>query len=402
MKILVVNAGSSSLKYQLIDMDNEQVIAKGLCDKIGLADSNIKHKAGDGREYAAEIAMPTHSEAFEALMYALAESDAKVISSPDEIGAIGHRVVHGGTYFNKSCLVDDDVAEKVDELKELAPLHNHPHYLGIVACTKTFGKDVPQVVVFDTAFHQTMPEKAYIFGLPYEYYEKYAVRRYGAHGTSHKYVSERCADLMGKDKKDLKIVTCHIGNGASITAVDGGICVDTSMGFTPLDGFIMGTRSGGVDPSALTYIANKENITPDQMSDLLNKKSGLLGISGVSSDNRDVSAAAAEGNHRAALANEIQRYQIAKFVGSYIAAMNGVDAIVFTAGIGENDPTLRTEVCKHFGYMGVKIDEEKNLIRGEEVEISTPDSTVKVFIIPTNEELAIAKDTLEIVTNLKK
>ena len=401
MKILVVNAGSSSLKYQLIDMDNEQVIAKGLCDKIGLDDSNVSHKAFDGREYKANVKMPTHSEAFETLMYALIESDAKVIDSYDEIGAIGHRVVHGGTYFNKSCLVDDDVALKVDELKELAPLHNHPHYLGIVACTKTFGKDVPQVVVFDTAFHQTMPEKAYMFGLPYEYYEKYQVRRYGAHGTSHRYVSERCAKIMGKDKKDLKIVTCHIGNGASITAVDGGICVDTSMGFTPLDGFIMGTRSGGVDPSALTYIANKENISPDKMSDILNKKSGLLGISGVSSDNRDVSAAAANGNHRAALANEIQRYQIAKFVGSYIAAMNGVDAIVFTAGIGENDPVLRTEVCKHFGYMGVKINEEKNLIRGEEVEISTPDSTVKVFVIPTNEELAIAKDTLEIVNNLK-
>ncbi len=401
MKILVVNAGSSSLKYQLIDMDNEQVIAKGLCDKIGLDDSNVKHKAFDGREYVATVAMPTHSEAFETLMYALIESDAKVIDSYDEIGAIGHRVVHGGTYFNKSCLVDDDVAEKVEELRELAPLHNHPHYLGIVACTKTFGKDVPQVVVFDTAFHQTMPEKAYIFGIPYEYYEKYQVRRYGAHGTSHKYVSERCAEIMGrKGDKDLKIVTCHIGNGASISAVKGGECIDTSMGFTPLDGFIMGTRSGGVDPSALTYIANKENMTPDQLSDMCNKKSGLLGISGVSSDNRDVSAAAAEGNHRAALANDIQRYQIAKFVGSYIAAMDGADAIVFTAGIGENDPVLRTEVCKHFSYMGVKIDEEKNKIRGEEVEISTPDSSVKVYIIPTNEELAIAKDTLEIVNSL--
>ncbi len=402
MKILVVNAGSSSLKYQLIDMDNEQVIAKGLCDKIGLEDSNVKHKAFNGREYAAEVKMPTHSEAFETLMFALIKSDAKVIDSYDEIGAIGHRVVHGGTYFDKSCLVDDDVAEKVEELKELAPLHNHPHYLGIVACTKTFGKDVPQVVVFDTAFHQTMPEKAYIFGLPYEYFEKYQVRRYGAHGTSHKYVSERCAAIMGREgDKDLKVVTCHIGNGASISAVKGGECVDTSMGFTPLDGFIMGTRSGGVDPSALTYIANKENLTPDQLSDICNKKSGLLGISGVSSDNRDVSAAAAQGNHRAALANEIQRYQIAKFVGSYIAAMNGADAIVFTAGIGENDPVLRSEVCKHFEYMGVKIDEEKNQIRGEEVEISTPDSSVKVYIIPTNEELAIAKDTLAIVSKMK-
>lgn len=401
MKILVVNAGSSSLKYQLIDMDNEQVIAKGLCDKIGLEDSNVKHKAFDGREYAAKVKMPTHSEAFETLMYALIKSDAKVIDSYDEIGAIGHRVVHGGTIFNKSCLITDEVAAKVEELKELAPLHNYPNYLGIVACTKTFGKNVPQVAVFDTAFHQTMPEKAYIFGLPYEYFEKYQVRRYGAHGTSHKYVSERCAEIMGKDKKDIKIITCHIGNGASITAVQGGECVDTSMGFTPLDGFIMGTRSGGVDPSALTYIANKENMTPDQLSDMCNKKSGLLGISGVSSDNRDVSAAAAEGNHRAVLAGEIQRYQIAKFVGSYIAAMNGVDAIVFTAGIGENDPVLRSEVCKYFGYMGIKIDEEKNKLRGEEVEISTPDSAVKVYVIPTNEELAIAKDTLEIVKGLK-
>ncbi len=397
MKILVANAGSSSLKYQLIDMDNDAVIAKGLCDKIGLDGSNISHKAGDGRVYSAEINMPTHAEAFEALMFALTESDAKVISSPKEIGAIGHRVVHGGTFFNKSCLIDDAVAEKINELKELAPLHNYPNYLGIVACTKTFGKDVPQVAVFDTAFHQTMPEKAYIFGLPYEYFEKYAVRRYGAHGTSHKYVAERCAELMGKDKSEVKIVTCHIGNGASITAVDKGECVDTSMGFTPLDGFIMGTRSGGVDPSALTYIAEKENISAAEMSNLLNKQSGLLGISGVSSDNRDVSAAAADGNHRAALANEIQRYQIAKFVGSYIAAMNGTDAIVFTAGIGENDPALRTAVCSHFEYMGVKIDEEKNHIRGEEVEISTPDSKVKIYIIPTNEELAIAKDTLALV-----
>ncbi|MFR7854360.1 MAG: acetate/propionate family kinase [Acutalibacteraceae bacterium] len=401
MKILVVNAGSSSLKYQLIDMDNEQVIAKGLCEKIGLEDSAIKHKAADGREYAAVRPMPTHSEAFDALMYALCESDAKVISSYSEIGAIGHRVVHGGTHFNKSCLVTDEVAKEVDELRELAPLHNHAHYLGIEACTKVFGKKVPQVVVFDTAFHQTMPPKAYIFGLPYEYYEKYKVRRYGAHGTSHKYVSERCAAIMGKDIKDLKIVTCHIGNGASITAVDGGICVDTSMGFTPLGGFVMGTRSGSLDPSALTYIAKKENMTPDEVSDMCNKKSGMLGISGVSSDNRDVSAAAEAGNERAKLAGEIQHYQITKFVGSYIAAMGGVDAIVFTAGIGENDPELRADVCSHFGFMGVKIDAEKNKLRGEEVEISTEDSSVKVYVIPTNEELAIAKDTLAIVNAMK-
>ena len=402
MKIFVVNAGSSSLKYQLIDMENEQVLAKGLCERIGVSGS-ITHKAFDGRVYTAETAMPTHSEAFEAVLYALVKSEAKVIDSFDEISAIGHRVVQGGAVYKNSCLIDEKLLETVTELGVMAPLHNPANVLAIRACAKTFGEKMPQVAVFDTSFHQTMPEKAYIFGIPYEYYEKYQVRRYGAHGTSHRYVAERCAEIMGRaDDKELKIVTCHIGNGASITAVKGGECVDTSMGFTPLDGFIMGTRSGGVDPSALTYIANKENISPDQMSDLLNKKSGLLGISGVSSDNRDVSAAAAEGNHRAELANEIQRYQIAKFVGSYVAAMNGVDAIVFTAGIGENDPTLRSVVCSHFGYMGVKIDEEKNLIRGEEVEISTPDSAVKVYIIPTNEELAIAKDTLEIVTNLKK
>ncbi len=398
MKILVVNAGSSSLKYQLIDMENEQVIAKGLCDKIGIEGSNIKQKAFDGREYSSVTDMPTHAEAFTALIYALSESDAKVISSFDEIGAIGHRVVHGGTLFNKSCLIDKKVAEAINDLSELAPLHNPANYLGIKACTEVFGDNVPQVAVFDTAFHQTMPEKAYIFGIPYEYYEKYQVRRYGAHGTSHRFVSERCAELLGKNKKDCKIVTCHIGNGASISAVDGGECVDTSMGFTPLDGFVMGTRSGGVDPSALTYIANKENLSADEISNLCNKKSGLLGISGVSSDNRDVSAAAANGNHRAELANDIQRYQIVKFVGSYIAAMNGTDAIVFTAGIGENDPTLRSVVCAHLGFLGVKIDEEKNHIRGEEVEISTPDSKVKVFVIPTNEELAIAKDTLEIIS----
>ena len=397
MKIFVVNAGSSSLKYQLIDMENEQVLCKGLCERIGVTGA-ISHKAFDGRSYTAETAMPTHSEAFEAVVFAMTQSDAKVIDSFDEVSAIGHRIVQGGSIFKDSCLITPEALKIIDDLGELAPLHNPANVLAVRACIKTFGADKPQVAVFDTSFHQTMPDKAYMFALPYKYFEKYGVRKYGAHGTSHHYVCDRVVALEGKDARDMKIITCHLGNGCSITAIKNGACVDTSMGFTPLDGFIMGTRSGGVDPSALTYIANKENLTADQISDICNKKSGLLGISGVSSDNRDVSAAAADGNHRAALANDIQRYQIAKFVGSYIAAMNGTDAIVFTAGIGENDPVLRTEVCKHFEYMGVKIDEEKNHIRGQEVEISTPDSKVKVYVIPTNEELAIAKDTLALVT----
>ena len=399
MKIFVVNAGSSSLKYQLIDMENEQVLAKGLCERIGVTGA-ISHKAADGRQYEAETAMPTHSEAFEAVVYALTKSEAKVIDSFDEISAIGHRIVQGGAIFKGSCLINEKVLEDIDALGVMAPLHNPAHVLAIRACIKTFGDKIPQVAVFDTSFHQTMEPKVYMYALPYEYYEKYAVRKYGAHGTSHRFVSDRAAALCEKDKKDLKIITCHLGNGCSITAIKDGVCVDTSMGFTPLDGFMMGTRTGTLDPSALTYIAEKENLSPADINNICNKKSGMLGVSGISNDNRDVGAAAAEGNFRAKLAVDMQRYQILKFVGSYIAAMNGVDAIAFTGGIGENDPELREYVCENLAYLNVKIDKEANKVRGKEIKISTEDSGVKVFIIPTNEELAIARDTLDIVSKL--
>ncbi|HAL19452.1 MAG TPA: acetate kinase [Ruminococcaceae bacterium] len=397
MKIFVVNAGSSSLKYQLIDMENEKVLAKGLCERIGVSGA-ISHKTADGRAYAAETPMPTHSEAFEAVVYALTKSEAKVIDSFDEISAIGHRIVQGGSVFPNSCLVTPEVIDKIEELGALAPLHNPAHVLAIRACIKTFGDKIPQVVVFDTSFHQTMPPKAYMYPLPYEYYEKYGVRKYGAHGTSHRFVSDRVAALENKPKKDIKIITCHLGNGCSITAVKDGVCADTSMGFTPLDGFMMGTRSGTLDPSALTYIAEKEHLSPEDVNTVCNKKSGMLGISGVSNDNRDICAAAEAGNKRAQLAIEMQRYEILKFVGSYIAAMNGVDAIAFTGGIGENDPDLRKYVCDNLTFVGVDIDEDKNKLRGEEVKISTPKSRVNVYVIPTNEELAIARDTLAIIS----
>ena len=397
MKIFVVNAGSSSLKYQLIDMENEQVLAKGLCERIGVTGA-ISHKAADGRTYSADTPMPTHSEAFEAVVYAMTKSEAKVIDSFDEISAIGHRIVQGGAVFKGSCVVTDKVIEQISELGAMAPLHNPAHVLAIKACLKTFGDKIPQVVVFDTSFHQTMPAKAYMYALPYEYYEKYGVRKYGAHGTSHHFVSDRAAALMGKDKKDLKIITCHLGNGCSITAVKDGVCVDTSMGFTPLDGFMMGTRSGSLDPSALTYIAEKENLSPADINTICNKKSGVFGISGVSNDNRDVAAAAEKGNERAALAIEMQRYQILKFVGSYVAAMNGVDVIAFTGGIGENDPELREYVCENLSFLGVKIDSDKNKLRGSEVKITTDESKVAVDVIPTNEDLAIARDTLSLTS----
>ena len=396
MKIFVVNAGSSSLKYQLIDMDNEQVLCKGLCERIGVEGSRISHKSESGKTYETETPMPTHSEAFEAVVYAMTESDAKVIDSFDEVGAIGHRIVQGGSIFKGSCVITPEVLKDIDELGALAPLHHPAHVLAIKACIKTFGEAKPQVAVFDTSFHQTMPAKAYMFPIPYKYYTDYKVRKYGAHGTSHRFVSERCAEIMGKDKKDLKIITCHLGNGCSITAVDGGECVDTSMGFTPLDGFMMGTRTGTLDPSAVTYIAEKENLSPADLNRIFNKESGILGISGVSNDNRDVVAAAKEGNERAQLALDMQRYQIIKFIGSYAAAMNGVDAIVFTGGIGENDATLRAEGCKSLTYLGAVMDADKNAQRGE-IKFSTEDSKVSLYVIPTNEELAIARDTLALV-----
>ena len=397
MKIFVVNAGSSSLKYQLIDMENEQVLCKGLCERIGVTGA-ISHKTADGRSYSAETPMPTHSEAFEAVVYAMTESDAKVINSFDEVSAIGHRIVQGGSIFKGSCLITPKALQDIDDLGALAPLHNPAHVLAIKACINTFGEEKPQVAVFDTSFHQTMPEKAYMYALPYEYYEKYGVRKYGAHGTSHRFVSDRVAALEGKDKKDIKIITCHLGNGCSITAIKDGVCVDTSMGFTPLDGFMMGTRTGTLDPSALTFIAEKENLSPADINRICNKESGVLGVSGVSNDNRDVAAAAESGNKRAQLAIDMQQYQIIKFVGSYIAAMNGVDAIAFTGGIGENDGALRKVVCESLGFLGVKIDDEKNTVRGEEIKISTDDSSVNVYIIPTNEELAIARDTLSLIS----
>ncbi|HEZ7988113.1 MAG TPA: acetate kinase [Ruminococcus sp.] len=399
MIILVVNAGSASLKYQLIDMKDESVIAKGNCDRIGI-DGHISHKTFDGRTYEADCSFPTHTEAFQKLVETLTTGDASVIKSMDEISAVGHRIVQGAEIFDKTTLVTDEVIKQIDELQELAPVHNHPHALALWACKKVIPENVPQVVVFDTAFHQTMPEKAYMFGLPYEDYEKYHVRKYGFHGTSHRFVSAALAETVGKDIKDLKIISCHLGNGSSITAIEGGKSIDTTMGFTPLDGVLMGTRTGSVDPSAVTFVAQKHGFTPNEMSDYMNKKSGFLGLSGVSSDNREVSAAAAHGDKRACLVNEMLAYQIKKDIGAYTAAMNGVDAIIFTGGIGENDPPTRENSCSDLDFFGIKIDKELNkTVRGKKCKISTPDSKVEVWVIPTNEELLIARDTLALISN---
>lgn len=396
MKILVINAGSSSLKYQFIDMNGEVLIAKGLCDRIGVPEnSNIEHKVGD-KKVAKDIPMPTHVEAFKAVIDALTSGEGKVIENISEISAIGHRVVQGGSLYGESVLIDDKVLSDIEQLSELAPLHNPAHALAIKACIEVFGKGVPQVATFDTAFHQTMPAKAYMYGIPYEYYEKYDIRRYGAHGTSHRFVSGRIAEILGRN--DLKIITCHLGNGCSISAIKDGKCIDTSMGLTPLDGFMMGTRSGGIDPTIVTYLMKKDNISPDEMNTILNKKSGLLGISGISNDSRDVIAAGEAGNMRAKLAFEMQNYQIGKFVGSYAAALGGVDAIVFTGGIGENESRARKYICNMIEFLGFTLNEDNNAIRGEEIEISTADSKVKVWAIPTNEELLIARDALAIVS----
>ena len=397
MIILVVNAGSSSLKYQLINMDDESVIAKGNCDRIGI-DGHISHKTFDGRKVETECSFPTHTEAFAKLVEVLTTGEASVIKSMSEISAVGHRIVQGAEVFDKTTLVTDEVIDKIDEMKELAPVHNHAHALALRACKKVLPEGVPMVVVFDTAFHQTMPEKAFMFGLPYEDYENYHVRKYGFHGTSHRFVSHALADAMGKDIKDLKIVSCHLGNGSSITAVNGGKSVDTSMGFTPLDGVLMGTRTGAVDPSAVTYIQEKHGFSAAEMSEYMNKKSGFLGVSGISSDNRDITAAAEKGDKRAILASEMLQYQIKKYIGSYAAAMNGLDAVLFTGGIGENAWEVREGVCKDMEFFGIKIDTEKNKsTRGELIKISTPDSKVEVWIVPTNEELLIARDTLAMI-----
>ena len=402
MKILVINAGSSSLKYQLIDMDDESVLAKGNCERIGMEDGIFTHKTNDGREKHVTVSMPDHTAAFTQVKNALIDPEVGVLKSLDEVSAVGHRIVQGGALFSKSVLVDDKVIEGIESLIPLAPLHNKAHVQGIRACIEVFGKSVPEVVVFDTAFHSTMPPKAYMYPIPYEYYEKYAVRRYGFHGTSHRYVSHRCAELMGQDLKDLKMITCHLGNGSSISAIQDGKVIDTSMGLTPLDGFMMGSRTGTLDPSVVTFVMEKENITPHDMSEMLNKKSGMLGISGVSSDDRDVTKAAREGNPRAILAHEMLEYEITKFIGAYAAALNGCDVIVFTAGLGENQDHHRQVIGDGLTYLGVKIDPQLNeeMIRGKEGLISTPDSKVKVYVIPTNEELVIARDTKEIVEAL--
>ena len=398
MIILVVNAGSSSLKYQLINMDDESVLAKGNCDRIGI-DGHLNHKTSDGRVLDIDCDFPTHTEAFMKLVEALTTGDAKVIDSMDEISAVGHRIVQGADVFDKSVLVTDEVIDKIDELRELAPVHNHAHALALRACKKVFSEDVPQAVVFDTAFHQTMPPKAFMFGLPYEDYENYHVRKYGFHGTSHRFVSKALAKAMGKNVEDLKIVSCHLGNGSSITAVDGGKSVDTTMGFTPLDGVIMGTRSGCVDASAVTFVADKRGLTPSQMSDYLNKKSGFLGISGVSSDNRDIIAGAKDGNKRCELVNDMLTYEIKKYIGAFAAAMNGLDAVLFTGGIGENEALVRSMACSDMDFLGIKLDEEVNAsVRGKLCKISAADSKVEVWIVPTNEELLIARDTLALIS----
>ena len=398
MKILVINAGSSSLKYQLIDMENESVIAKGLCERIGMDGSKLTHKV-NGESYVTEVAMPNHTEAFNAVKEALTSGDGKVVDDLSEISALGHRVVQGGALFKDSCLITEEVIEGIRGLSPLAPLHNPAHIQGIEAAIDVFGKDVPQVAVFDTSFHSTMPEKAYIFGVPYEYYEKYSIRRYGFHGTSHRYVTGRCLELLGKaeNPEGTRIINCHLGNGSSISAVKDGKVIDTSMGLTPLDGFIMGTRSGSLDPSVVTFIMEKEGLSPAEMDAILNKKSGMLGLSGISSDDRDVTAAAKEGNERAQLAQDMYFYRIKKYIGAYAAAMGGLDVVVFTAGVGENQIGMRSAVCKDMEFLGIKFDEVKNNVRGEEAVISADDSKVKVVVIPTDEELMIATDTMNLL-----
>jgi len=398
MKILVINAGSSSLKYQLFDMDTEEVMAKGLCERIGI-DGKLTHKPlCNGKPvYSENIPMPTHAEAIAAVLKVLVSDEYGVIASMSEIDAVGHRVLHGGRKFACSAKVDDECIKAIEECIPFGPLHNPANLTGINACREVMGDAVPQVAVFDTAFGMSLPEKAYMYAIPYEYYEQDEIRKYGFHGTSHRYVSRRVAEVMGKPMEELKIITCHLGNGSSCAAIMNGQCVETSMGFTPLVGLPMGTRSGDIDPGAMQFIMNKHNLSIDEMLSILNKKSGVLAVSGVSSDFRDLSAAAAEGNKRAQLALDMFHYWVAKVVGSYTAAMNGVDVIAFTAGVGENGCDTREEVCKYLGFLGITIDNEANSKRGSEIMISSPDSKVKVYVIPTNEELVIARDTKDIV-----
>lgn len=397
MNILVINCGSSSLKYQLIDSESENVLAKGLCERIGINGSAITHQPAGGEKVTEETDMPNHTVAVKLVIEKLTDKEVGVIASLDEIGAVGHRIVHGGEKFASSVIITDEVLKQVEDCNDLAPLHNPANLVGINSCREVM-PDVPMVGVFDTAFHQTMPKKAYMYGLPYEYYEKYKVRRYGFHGTSHDFVSERAAEILGKDIKDLKIIVCHLGNGASVSAVKNGESVDTSMGLTPLEGLIMGTRSGDMDPAILTFIAEKEGLTAEEVLNIFNKKSGVLGLSGgLSSDFRDLGKAAEEGNQKAKDALETYAYRVAKYIGAYAAAMSGVDVIAFTAGIGENNAEVREMVGEYIGFLGTNINKERNRIRGEEVILSDEGAKVTVMVIPTNEELAIARETVRLI-----
>ncbi|GIM27840.1 acetate kinase [Clostridium polyendosporum] len=392
MNILVINCGSSSLKYQLINMSNEQALAVGLVERIGIEGSILTQKVEGRDKYIIKQPMKSHQDAIKLVLDALVDSANGVIKSMDEISAVGHRVVHGGEKYSNSVLVNDEVMKELEECAKLAPLHNPPNIIGINAC-KALMPNTPMVVVFDTAFHQTMPEKAFLYAIPYELYKEHNIRKYGFHGTSHKYVSNKVAKVMGKDVKDLKIITCHLGNGSSVTAIKNGKSIDTSMGFTPLEGLVMGTRCGDIDPAVIFYLINELGYSTEEVNILLNKKSGALGVSGVSSDFRDVTSAAAQGNHRAQLALDMFYYRVRKYIGSYAAAMGGVDCIVFTAGVGENSVAIRAEICKGLEFLGLEIDAERNNVSGKIAELSTEGSKVKVFAIPTNEELMIARDT---------
>lgn len=396
MNVLVINCGSSSLKYQVINSDTEQVLAKGLCERIGI-DGRLVYTPAGGEKEISNLDMPTHKQAIQYVIDALTNEKTGVIKSLDEIGAVGHRLVHGGEKFACSTLITEEVIKAVEECSDLAPLHNPANLIGVRACQELM-PNTPMAGVFDTAFHQTMPLEAYMYGIPYEYYEKYKIRKYGFHGTSHSFVSKRMAQLLGKPIKDLKIIVCHLGNGSSVCAVDGGKSVDTSMGLSPLEGLIMGTRSGDIDPSVMEFICKKENMDINGIMEVLNKKSGVQGLSGVSSDFRDLQAGAAEGNKRCEMAVDVFCYRVLKYIGAYVAAMNGVDAIAFTAGLGENDEIVRRKIVSRLGYLGIKLDEEVNDNgRGKEIAISTPDSKVPVWIVPTNEELAIARETVALL-----
>ncbi len=400
MKVLVINCGSSSLKYQVLDMTTEVLLCKGLVERIGMDGSVITHEKIGMDKFKLETPMKSHKEAIGHVLDAVIDSEHGVVKSMDEIGAVGHRVVHAGEKFASSVLITEDVKRALTECIELAPLHNPPNLLGIDACEQLM-PNTPMVGVFDTAFHQTMPPESYIYALPYEYYTKHGIRRYGFHGTSHKYVAERAAEILNVDIEDLKLITCHLGNGASVSAIKRGKCIDTSMGFTPLEGLVMGTRCGDIDPAIVTFIREKEHLKQGEANEILNKKSGVLGISGVSSDFRDIEEAAAEGNERAQLALKVFAHKVRFYIGAYIAEMNGVDAIVFTAGLGENGIAMRDIICNDLGNLGIKLDLVKNRVRGKETIISRDDSKVKVLLIPTNEELMIARDTYNIVKKLK-